>query len=179
MNIIVMRVPSARGICTPINRTLRKFGLPIKAYSSAPPAADKKPPRVEHLPCPIEPTTTDRLWLVVPDDANIADLLEQTFLNADFVTSIMNLSKNADDMLAMECLVAACSARKIALSYTGAGSTQKLYKLARAEGTNQTRQHLAEHVLAIPSLLELLLAFVEYLLSEAGLLLLPHQPIYA
>lgn len=167
MYIVTIRVPSARRICTPINLALRKFGINAKAYSSRPPLSARSNPTIEKLPCPIEPTTPDCLWLAIPDGTNIDALLEATFLNETFVLAALPKTHNADDMFAMECLMIACSARKVAAYFNGRSVTQKVYKAAMAESSNLARQRLAEQVLGIPSLKEALLEFVDKLLAEA------------
>lgn len=167
MYIVTIRVPSARRICTPINHALRKFGIAAKAHSSRPPIPARSVQTTEHLPCPIEPTTPDRLWLVVPDDTDINALLEATFLSEAFVLAALPKVHDADDMFAMECLMIASSARKVATYFNGRSATQKVYKAAIAESNNLARQRLAEQVLGIPSLKDTLFEFVDKLLAEA------------
>jgi len=163
MNIVTIRVPSARRICTPVNHALRKFNINANAYSSRPPISAHT---IEHLPCPIEPTTPDRLWLVVASDTDINVFLEATFLNEAFVLAALPKAHKADDMFAMECLMIACSARKVATYFNGRSATKNVYKAAIAESNNLDRKHLAEHVLSIPSLKDALLEFVETLLAD-------------
>lgn len=167
MSIITIRVPSARRICTPVNHALRKFGIDAKAYSSQPPIVARTTPTIEHLPCPIEPTTPDRLWLVVADGVDVNAMLEATFLDEQFVLAALPKSYDADDMFAMECMMVACSARKIATYFNGRSATHRVYKAALAESSNLARQRLAEQVLGIPSLKDTLLEFVDKLLADA------------
>lgn len=156
MKTIAACVPTSH-VCPHINRAFRKFGLKARAFTRRPTIHDNEPLLVEHLPCPIEPTSKASLWIVVKEQ-DVDAFLGNTFLNESFVQTIVASTGDVEDTLAMECLMAACAARSVTQKSCGA---KNMYQTALTQGSNSAWQHLAECVLGIPSLKDLLVEFVE------------------
>lgn len=160
MNVLTACVPSAR-LCPAISDAFTKFGINATALNK-PQTRDCV---AEHLPCPIEPVEKHYLWITIHDDTPVGAFLEETFLNANFVMVIMVHAKTEDDLLALECLVTACSARTIAHAFLKHTSPLKLQKAAITEGNRANRRHLAEIVLSVPSLADLLIEYADSLIA--------------
>lgn len=149
--IVAACVPSVH-VYSLLNSAFQVFGIHAKAFKTRPTST----PLVEHLPCPIEPTTKASLWIEVHGEVNT--FLSNTFLNEEFVTAVISDTANVDDKMAMECLMAACAARAITIAST---DTKTMLKSAQAAGSDRARRHLAENILGIPSLTDLLMEFVD------------------
>lgn len=162
MKTIAACVPVSH-ICPRLNRAFRTFGIKAKAFTKRPSATHSDSLLVEHFPCPIEPTAKAGIWVVV-DEGEVIDFTNQTFMNEAFVSHVIDGTQSADDMMAMECLMAASAARTITQQ---AVSARKMYQAANTEGDNPAHQHLAERVLGIPSFKNLLIEFVDDLLASA------------
>lgn len=160
MNILAACVPSAR-LCPSISKAFAKFGLNAQAFAK-PQSRDCV---AEHLPCPIEPTEKHHIWIAIYDDTPVVEFLESTFLNAEFVMTIMPSAKTEDDLLALECLVTACSARTITQAFLRGTSPIKLQKAAINEGCKANRRHLAEQIVGVPNLRDLLVEYADSLVA--------------
>jgi hypothetical protein len=114
---------------------------------------------------PIEPTEKHHLWIIIHDNTPVVNFLEATFLNAEFVMAIMPFAKTEDDLLALECLVTACSARTITQAFLKHTSPMKLQKAAISEGRKVNRRHLAEQILGVPNLSQLLVEYADSLVA--------------
>ena len=167
MNVITVCVPSAR-LHTHITRALRRAGHVAKAFD-APPSLRAHRVVVEHLPCPIEPAKPTYLWIALPAGMKAHEFLEATFLNEQFVKGLVAKLTDGDDLLTIECVVAAAVAREMAQSYSGgANATRRLYQFVEKEGSNPTHRRIAEDVLSIPSWLDLLQEFAERLIQGSS-----------
>jgi hypothetical protein len=160
MNVLTACVPSAQ-LCPDISKAFAKFGIQAEA-SSTPPSHQCV---AEHLPCPIEPTEKHHLWIIIHDNTPVVEFLEATFLNAAFVMAIMPFAKTEDDLLALECLVTACSARTITQAFLKHTSPMRLQKAAISEGCKINRRHLAEQILGVPNLSQLLVEYADSLVA--------------
>lgn len=161
MNVLTACVPSAR-LCPAISKAFAKFGINAEAF---PKPQSRDHCVAEHLPCPIEPTEKHHLWIIIHDNTPVVNFLEATFLNAQFVMAIMPFAKTEDDLLALECLVTACSARTITQAFLKHTSPMKLQRAAISEGSKVNRRHLAEQILGVPNLSQLLVEFADTLVA--------------
>ena len=168
MNVLTACVPSAQ-LCPAISKAFAKFGIQAEAFQT-PQTRDCV---AEHLPCPIEPAEKHHIWIIVHDDTPVVQFLESTFLDANFVMSIMPFAKTEDDLLALECLVTACSARTITQAFLKHTSPMKLHKAAITEGGKSKRRHLAEQILGVPNLSELLIQYADGLVAGPHLSTMP------
>jgi hypothetical protein len=165
---IAVCVPSVH-VASLLNRAFKASGFNAKAFKSRPPSARL----VEFLPCPIEPSTKAFLWIEMQGDVD--SFFANTFLNSNFVQGVIAKASQVDDKMAMECIMAACAARAITLS---SSDTRTMLKTAKATGGDSARKHLAENILGIPSLTDLLLEFVESVIAGSALSA-PRRPTYA
>lgn len=125
---------------------------------------------MEFLPCPIEPVTKQSIWIAIDDETPVRAFLESTFLNAEFVMSVMPATNTEDDRLALECLVTASAARKVALAFQAKTTPSKLARAAKSAGSKASNRLIAEQLLAVPNLCELLLGFADDLVANPNLL---------
>lgn len=160
MNVLTACVPSAR-LCLAISRAFADLGIRAEASPQ---------PRslgciAEHLPCPIEPAEKHHIWITIHDDISVSAFLEATFLNADFIMAVMPAAQSEDDLLTLECLVTACSARTIAQAFLKRTTPRRLQQAALAESKKPGRRHIAEKILGVPSLPDLLVGFADDLVA--------------
>lgn len=160
MQVITACVPSAR-ICTAISVTFQRFGLQAEAATTVFPGNHS----VEHLPSPIEPAEKHYIHIAIKADISVADFLEATFLDIDFISALIYHATTEDDLLTLECLTTASSARCVALAFQAKRAPSQLIKTAKAEGNKPKRRQLAECILGVPSLPGLLLEFADQLIA--------------
>lgn len=158
MNIIAVCIP-AGNFCAPLNQTFRQLGIRAEAHSSCPERGAKHSAFIEHLASPIEPAIKSAVWIVMTDPLqDTSEFLEMTFMNEKFVRAVMANGGSSDVVPAMECMLASCAARTL----TRIGLHKKaLAKVAMATACSSSNQHVAEEVLGIPSLQELLVGYVD------------------
>ena len=161
MQVIAVCVPSAR-LANALSRGFEKFGF-NSAASSARPTHHSN--RIEYFPCPIEPVDPQTLWLSIDEKTSISHFLESTLLNIEFMQMLLPQASSEDDLLTLECLMTSSSARKIMLAHAAQMSPSRLKRAAISEGSKIKRRTLAEKVLAVPCLPELLSEFADTLIA--------------
>lgn len=165
MQVIQACVPSAR-LSSAMCKAFKAFK--IDARASAKPLINGSP--AEILRCPIEPAIKHGLWFEIQDSTSVQQFLEATFLNVDFVMSLMPHAHSEDDRLALECLVTAASARKVTLAFQAKTTPSKLARTAKSVGNKPTNRVIAEQLLAVPNLSDLLVGYVDDLIASPRLL---------
>ena len=172
MTILMACVPSLR-FCVRLNQTFRSFG--IRAHAASGEKLQRVRPLLrEHLPCPIEPDSKLPLAIHLEEGLDVDQFIHATFRDTAFMSALMVRMTSDEDIFSIECLVAACFTRNVIKAYDGASSTRRLHRAVKQEGLNKQLCQIAERLLSIPSLLNLLSEFAEDLIAGRRSGLTPH-----
>ncbi|SFF33266.1 hypothetical protein [Paracidovorax wautersii] len=161
MQVITVCVPSAH-LSSALCEAFKKFG--IAARASAKPIINGSP--AERLACPIEPVDKHDIWIAIQDGTPVQVFLERTFLDINFVTALMPQAKTEDDRLAIECIMTAATARTLTLGFKARIAPHKLTRSAKSQGSKPALRLIAESLLGVPNLSNLLVDYVDQMVAS-------------